>query len=138
MEPLKPGQNIDPATESSLAARSTVDPSLPKGQHPPGNSRGNSINGKANKDRRRKESYARLDKFNKLSLAEKLKGLPNPGANRQRAKYEALLQKQNEALVQKQNEAKKQEKKEERTQKAAEKLVKQNRQGKKSTPIKAI
>ena len=92
-------------------------------QHPQGNSRGNQINGRANKDRRRKEAYTRLDAFNKLSILEKLRTLPKEGAKRQRTRYEAILAKQKSV--------EKQVKKEERTQQSAEKLVKQQRKSQK-------
>jgi hypothetical protein len=62
-----------------------------------GNTRGHLINGRANKDRRREEAFAREAAFNKLSLADKLKGLPPEGAQRQRARYTALLNKQIES-----------------------------------------
>lgn len=87
--------------------------------HPHGNSCGNSINGKANKARRRENAYARLDEWNKLSLKEKLAKLPAEGAKRQRARYEAQLAKQSEQG------AEKQAKKKDRTQKAAEQLITQ-------------
>lgn len=65
-----------------------------------GNSKGNSINGRANKDRRRAEAFAREAAWNELSLTEKLAKLPANGAKRQRARYTALLEKQNEKASQ--------------------------------------
>ena len=56
-----------------------------------GNSRGNSINGRHNKDRRRKEAFAREDAWRKLTIAERLKRLPYTGAKRQRARLELAL-----------------------------------------------
>jgi hypothetical protein len=98
-------------------------------EHPIGNSKGNSINGKHKKDQRRQESYARLEIFNALSLEEKLKQLPSPGANRQRARLEAQL------AARKDNQAEKQRVKEERTQKAAEQLVDQQQHPKKKKKV---
>lgn len=62
-----------------------------------GNTRGHrNLNGKVNKDRRREEAFAREAAYNKLSLTDKLKGLPIDGAKRQRARYTELLAKQAE------------------------------------------
>lgn len=85
-------------------------------QKPKGNSRGNSLNGKSRKDERRQESYARQEVYARFSLKEKLARLPKDGAKRQRARYEAALDKQ----VDREAEANRQERKKERTQKAAQ------------------
>ena len=65
-----------------------------------GNSRGNSINGRASKDRRRAEAFAREAAASELSIAEKLAKLPANGAKRQRAKYTVLLAEQTERASQ--------------------------------------
>ena len=65
-----------------------------------GNSRGNSINGKASKDQRRAEAFAREELSGQLSITEKLAKLPAVGASRQRARYTALLANQSEKASQ--------------------------------------
>lgn len=59
-----------------------------------GNTRGHLINGAANKDQRRTEAFAREAAASKLSLMDKLDRLPPEGAHRQRARYSALLVKE--------------------------------------------
>lgn len=56
-------------------------------KHGRGWTRGNAINGKRRKDERRAAAFERQAAFNKLSLEQKLAGLPKDGANRQRARY---------------------------------------------------
>lgn len=65
-----------------------------------GNTRGHTINGAANKDRRRTEAFARELANSKLTTAEKLKRLPPEGATRQRAKLTARLAKEQSAAAQ--------------------------------------
>lgn len=63
----------------------------------PGNTRGHmSLNGKANKDRRREEAFAREAAYRSKSLTERLKGLPAEGAERQRARLTKAIEAQAE------------------------------------------
>jgi hypothetical protein len=57
-----------------------------------GNTKGHhTLNGRANKDRRREEAFAREAAYAKMSLEERLKNLPTEGANRQRARMTAAI-----------------------------------------------
>lgn len=56
-----------------------------------GNTRGNSINGRANKDRRRIDAFARETAYANISTAQKLKRLPVGGAMRQRDRLKKQL-----------------------------------------------
>jgi hypothetical protein len=71
-----------------------------------GNTRGNSINGKATKDRRRTEAFEREANYRKLSLKERVSRLQPTGAQRQRARLQreldahvAILKKKEEAIT---------------------------------------
>ncbi len=54
-----------------------------------GNTRGHAINGASRKDERRKDAFAREEKWRALSISERIKRLPKEGANRERARLEA-------------------------------------------------
>jgi len=56
-----------------------------------GNTRGNSINGKATKDRRRVQAFERETEYHKLSLKERVNRLQPTGAQRQRARLQKEL-----------------------------------------------
>jgi hypothetical protein len=86
-----------------------------------GLTKNNAVNGRVRKTERREQSLARKAEFDKLSLKEKLARLPEGGANRQRARYLALLAKQEEAK----KEGEKQKRKKERTQEAAAQYAEQ-------------
>lgn len=86
-----------------------------------GLNRYSTINGKSRKAERRAGALARAEAMSKLSLEQRLAKLPKEGANRQRARYQALLEKQHE----KKEEQNKQARKKERTQEAAKQLVTQ-------------
>ena len=78
-----------------------------------GNTRGHTINGRAKKDQRRKEAFAREAAWRALPLSEQLNRLPIEGAKKQRARIEAAIAKNKE----KQSQA--QEKKSKKTKQVA-------------------